>query len=249
VATKTPKKRVALIQGGLGAEREVSLSTGKAFAKALDELGYPYETILADEKLPKILAEKKPDVALLALHGKYGEDGTVQGICEYLRIPYNGSGVLTSSLCMDKIFTKQIFLQNQIPTPETQFVDLHEEKITTPKLDFPVVVKPAREGSSIGISLVYKPENFLAAIELAAKYDHMLLIERLIEGREVTVPVFDGRSLTPIEIEPKVEFYNYENKYTAGRTEYHLPARLPQPILENCQSIALKISRIFGVRT
>ena len=117
------KKKVALVQGGLGAERDVSYVTGKALAGALKELNYPFEFVEADESLPLVLAQMAPDVALLAVHGKYAEDGIIQSICEYLKIPYTGSGVLSSALCMDKVMSKQIFKQSEIETPDFLVID------------------------------------------------------------------------------------------------------------------------------
>ncbi|MEZ4872507.1 MAG: D-alanine--D-alanine ligase [Bdellovibrionales bacterium] len=244
-------KKIALVQGGMGAEREVSLSTGKAFAQALTDLNYNYVVIDAKEDLPVRLFEEKPSVALLALHGKYAEDGVVQGICEYLKIPYTGSGVLASSLCMNKIFCKQILIQNKIPTSPFQVlrksqIDLVVQQI---ELKLPFVVKPSREGSSVGVHICKDSSQVSAAVEDAFLYDSEILIEKFLDGKELTVAVVDGKAMTPIEIEPKTDFYNYENKYTAGKTEYHLPARIEEAKLSELKSLAEQIYRQFNIRS
>lgn len=252
------KKKIVLLVGGMGAEREVSLSTGRGFEQALKELKYPYELIDCQADLPERLSKTKADVALLALHGKYAEDGIVQSLCEYLKIPYSGSGVLASALCMDKVFTKQILLQNEIPTPKYQLVGVSEEAIAAggvpiegfkSDFSFPFVVKPSREGSSVGVSIVKSSKEIRPALDLAAKYDQFLLVEEYIPGMEVTVPILDDKALTAIEIEPKVNFYTYENKYTSGKTEYHLPARLNAKVLERIEQYALHAHRVCRLRT
>lgn len=240
------KKKIVLLQGGLGAERDVSLATGGAFEAALKELGHDYQVIDAREDLPLRLANAKADVALIALHGKYAEDGIVQSLCEYLKLPYSGSGVLASALCMDKVMSKQIYQQQGIPTAPFEIVDLHESKPReiTSGLRFPVVVKPSREGSSVGISIVPTPADLTAAIETAAKYDHFILIEEFVDGHEVSVPVLKGKALIPIEIVPKQGFYDYKNKYTKGSTDYFLPPRFPKEAIAELQAIS---ERVFSV--
>ncbi|MEQ1664753.1 MAG: D-alanine--D-alanine ligase [Bdellovibrionales bacterium] len=247
-------KKVLLLQGGMGAERNVSLVTGKGFEQALIELGCEYQVIdCKEDLLEKITAAKKdfaPDVALLALHGKYAEDGIVQSICEYIKLPYTGAGVMGSALCMDKIFSKQVLIFNDIPTPAYQVVEKKQlskfESVNfnlssvAPKLNFPIVVKPSREGSSVGVSIVKTQNEFKAALYLAAQFDNYILIETFIDGMELTVPLLDGKVLTPIEIVPKSNFYDYANKYTAGNTEYFLPARIDQKNLESIKLLAVK---------
>jgi D-alanine-D-alanine ligase len=227
------KKKVGLIYGGMGSEREVSLKTGAAFAKALRNLGYPFIEIDAGKNLPEILCQNQIDCALLALHGKYGEDGTVQGLLEYLKIPYSGSGVLASSLAMNKVMTKQILAHWGVPTPVFQVVDLkgrspqqiteHIESFET-QIPAPFVVKPAQEGSTVGVS-IFKDKaptksDFQKALLLAAQYDREILIEKFVPGMEITVPVWMGKALPIIEIIPKDDFYDFKRKYTPGQTEY-----------------------------
>lgn len=234
----------------MGAERDVSLVTGQGFKKALIELGYPFEIIDAQADLPERLYRAQGDVALLALHGKYAEDGIVQSLCEYIKLPYTGSGVLSSALCMDKILTKQLVSQQNILTADFEVLDVKSHAKAVPvKLKPPFVVKPSREGSSVGISIVKNESEVTEAIKLAAKYDQYVLVEDYIDGVELTVPILGEKALTPIEIEPKVDFYSYENKYTSGKTEYFLPARVSEQKLRALKDLALEIFRICRMRS
>lgn len=243
-------KSIALLQGGLSSEREVSKSTGASMAKALDELGYKYSIIDVDSDLPKVLMDLRPDIALLALHGKYAEDGTVQGICEYLKIPYTGSGMLASALANDKLKSKEIVSFYDIPTAnfEVLFTKLQDVNTYKAKMPFPLVVKPCREGSSVGVTICKEESQFRDALLLAAKHDSKILIEEFIKGPEVTVSVVDGKAYMPIEIRPKVDFYNYENKYTKGNTEYLLPPELKEEVIQNLKKYAEKIYQIIDAR-
>jgi D-alanine-D-alanine ligase len=245
------KKKVVLIKGGISSERDVSLSTGQGFEQALIELGYPYEVIDAQADFVAKISRVKADVALIALHGKYAEDGTVQGICEYLKLPYTGTGVLGSALCMDKVMSKYILQQHGVQTAQGIVVYTHVQKdLAKVSCPFPppVVVKPSREGSSVGVSIVKSESEFVGALRNAAIHDHVILIEKYIPGKEITVAVLQGRALTPIEIQPKVDFYNYENKYTAGHTEYHLPPRLDQKTIEATQRLAVAAAEALRTR-
>ncbi len=245
------RQRVALIQGGMSSERQISLSTGQAFAGALDELGYTYQVIDAGPDLPDQLVKLKPDVALLALHGKFAEDGTVQGICEYLRIPYSGSGVLASALCMNKYFTKQVLIFNHIPTPDFELLRFDEKNLDLSQLtkfQYPLVVKPSRDGSSMGISICQSKDTLQEAVFLAGKYDREILVENFIPGMELTVPILKDRALTPIEIVPEQGFYDFRRKYTAGASQYYLPARLDASLLEQVQELALKTHQACQAR-
>jgi D-alanine-D-alanine ligase len=246
------KKKVVLLKGGMGAERDVSLMTGQGFENALKELGHPYQVIdCREDFLEKISDAKnkfKAEVALLALHGKYAEDGIVQSICEYIKLPYSGSGVMASALCMDKIYTKQILLNHDVPTPDYQETTKDSIKDFQLKLKLPVVVKPSREGSSVGVTVVHEMNQLMSAFKEAARFDHYILIEQFIAGMELTIPILNNHVLTPIEIVPKVDFYDYKNKYTAGRTDYYLPARLSNSALEKAKVYAQKAFQICHLR-
>jgi len=244
------KKRVGVLLGGLSSEREISLRTGAAFIKALEKKGFPVERIDVGKDLPQVLSTKKIDVALLALHGKYGEDGTVQGLLEYMRIPYQGAGVLGSSLGMNKIFSKQILSHYNIPTAPFEVVDLSRTSTGKAKVKLapPYVVKPSQEGSSVGVTIVHETSELPEALELAGRYDKLVLVEKFIDGMEVTVPIFEGIKLPVIEIVPKDEYYDYKRKYTAGQTEYILPARLEPSMLRLCEDYARQTFDALGCR-
>ncbi|MCB0356182.1 MAG: D-alanine--D-alanine ligase [Bdellovibrionales bacterium] len=244
-------QKVALIFGGIGAESAVSKVTAEAFAKALKDLGEEFETIEANEELPHRLVQLKPKLALLAVHGKYAEDGTIQGICEYLKIPYTGSGLLASALAMDKAFCKNLFEKHNLPTAKYQLLNLKEQSFQkfNLELSYPLVVKPSREGSSVGVSIVNDQKELDEAVRLAAMYDHYIIIEKFIKGKEVTIPVLSGKVLDSVEIAPKMGFYNYENKYQQGRTNYILPANVEKKTLEKLQEITLKVCHLLRVRS
>ena len=273
-------KKVGLIQGGLGAEREVSLMSSQSVAKAFGELGISYEFIEADKNLVKSLSELKPDCVFLAVHGKYAEDGVLQGICEYLKIPYTGSGLLGSALCMDKCFFKDYISQYGIPTPDYQNLNLENyslqeviskglnfpnlekasslegiEKPSIPlnknsmksHLSFPLVIKPSREGSSLGISICKNTEEWGPALKEAIKYDKKILLESYIEGMELAVSFLDDKVLTPVEIVPGEDFYDYKSKYQSKKTQYILPPQLDEKVIEKCKTLVQQAIRILPV--
>lgn len=235
-------KRVGVIMGGVSSEREVSLRSGKAILEALRSKGINAIPLEVGEDLVQKVLEAKIDVAFLALHGRLGEDGTVQGLLELLRIPYTGSGVLASALAMNKIKAKEIFLHHQIPTPE--FIVWHEG--AQPPFPPPWVVKPASEGSTIGVSVVRDEEELGRAVQEARRYDHQILIEKFIEGKELTVGILDGSPLEVIEIVPKKGIYDYGAKYTPGMTDYLVPAPLPTEVRREVQGWALKAYEALG---
>ncbi len=242
------KKRIAVLMGGLSAEREISLRTGKAVSEALAHAGYSIEELDAGRDLPERLSAMDIDVAFIALHGRFGEDGTVQGLLEILRIPYTGSGVLASSLAMDKVMAKKIFLHHQLPTPgfttlrRTEDVEVFEKRCR----HFPVVVKPAREGSTIGIGIVRSTEALRGLVEKAFRHDDLILVEDFIEGVEVTVGVLNGEPLPMIQIVPRGGFYDYHAKYTAGETEYVIPAPLEKDLYGEIQHNAVVAYESLG---
>jgi len=228
--------KIAVLYGGVSSEREVSLKTGIGIYNALIKKGYK-NTVLIDVgwDITEKLLEESPDFCYIALHGKYGEDGTIQGLLEMLRIPYNGSGVATSAVAFDKVFSKSIFELHGISTPEYMVLKGEDE----PNF-YPCVVKPAREGSTIGISIVKDKKDFKEAVNLALKYDTKILVERFIEGRELTISIIDDIVLPIIWIRPKKGFYDYESKYTKGMTEYIFETRLTVEEEKEVKSVAKK---------
>ncbi len=237
------------MMGGLSREREISMKTGKAILKALSEKGYPVIPLEVGNDLAEKLVKGKIECAFLALHGRFGEDGTIQGMLELMRIPYTGSGVLASALAMHKIMSKKFFLCEKIPTPRFEVFQREAIKKHLPKktfLPFPVVVKPAREGSTIGVSIVRKEEALGAALKKAGEYDEEILVEEFIKGKEITVGILEDIPLPVIEIVPKSGFYDYHAKYTKGETQYILPARIPREKYLSAQEISLKAFRRLG---
>lgn len=239
-------KKIAVLRGGLSAEREVSLRTGAAVLKALSESGYAVIDIDAGRDLAERLRSEGAEVAFIALHGRFGEDGTVQGLLELLGIPYTGSGVLASALAMDKVTTKRLLIYHGLQTPAFAIFRQGDDPRTVDWQDWPAIVKPAREGSTIGVAIVRRAEELPAALAAALVYDSTVLIEEFIEGMEITVGVLDGEALPIIQVAPKGGFYDYHAKYTAGQTEYILPAPLPALLYTQVQEAAAAAFRALG---
>jgi len=217
-------KNVVVLMGGISPEREISLRSGHAVAMALKDAGFNVTCVdVKDEKID-VLDRMDIDVAFIALHGYFGEDGGVQQLLELKGIPYTGSGVSASRLAMDKLATKRCFIEAGLKTPDcttvTQFQELAEIQREVNKLGLPVVLKPTRNGSSIGISIIKNINDLQVGLEKAFEFGYDLLIEKYIKGRELTVGILDDEALPIIEIKPAVEFFNYEAKYKDDRTKY-----------------------------
>lgn len=244
------QKKIAVLLGGLSAERDVSLRTGKAVLNALENTGYRVTGIDVDRSLPARLAEEQVEVAFIALHGRYGEDGIVQGLLEMLGIAYTGSGVQASSLAMDKITTKKILIHHGIPTPAFRMLyrGAEVDALVADCTQYPLVVKPAREGSTIGITIARDEQALRAGIAEAFELDDHLLVEDFIQGAEVTVGVLDGTALPVIQVVPRSGFYDYTSKYTPGQTEYVLPAPLEAGLYGRIQQAAVEACAALGCR-
>lgn len=236
--------------GGSSSEREISLRSGKAVAQGLRAKGYRVEEVDVNADLPQELKERGIEVAFLALHGKFGEDGSVQGLLEMMRIPYTGSGVLASALAMDKILTKRILHDRGFLTPAYTYFEAHQstakEFARHMTLTYPVIVKPSREGSTIGIGIVKEGAELEKALIAAAEYDSRVLVEEFVEGKEVTAGVLNGEALPLIEVAPKSGFYDFHSKYTKGATEYILPARISPDLTEEIQRLTVEIYQELG---
>ncbi|MBX3249746.1 MAG: D-alanine--D-alanine ligase [Myxococcales bacterium] len=239
-------KRIGVLLGGLGPEREVSLRSGEAILGALTRLGYDAVPVYVDRDIDRVLRQSPIDVAFLALHGPYGEDGCIQGLLELLGIPYTGSGVLASALAFDKLKSKELFRLHNVPTPPYYRLDVEElarlEEIHG-SFGFPAFVKPRRAGSSVGSGRANDAAELRARCEAASAYDRSILVERFVPGREITVAVLDGRALGALEIVPKGRFYDYESKYQRGQSDYHFPARLPPTRYRGVLTIAERAAR------
>ena len=243
------KKKIGVLMGGLSREREISLKTGKAILKALSDKEYTAQPMDVGHDLAEILVREGIECAFVALHGRFGEDGTVQGMLELMKIPYTGSGVLASALANHKIMSKKIFLCDNIPTPPFEVFhrgDGEKDPQRELTLPLPVVVKPAREGSTIGISIVRKESEFLPALKKAGKHDEEILVEQFMAGKEITVGILGDLPLPIIEIVPRSGFYDYHSKYTKGETQYIIPARIPREKYLHAQDVSLQAFERLG---
>jgi D-alanine-D-alanine ligase len=226
-------KKIAVLMGGLSAEREVSLKSGRAVHHALIESGYDAVAIDVGRDIASKLMIEQADIAFICLHGRLGEDGTIQGLLEVMGIPYTGSGVLASALAMNKIVAKVVFAANALTV--APYVVLRGDDSFNPAeagFDLPVVVKPSQEGSSVGVSIVRERSELFPALTAAFEYDDEILVEKYIKGREIQVGILNDRAIGAIEIVPKREFYDFEAKYTAGMAEHIMPAPLAPALYE-----------------
>jgi D-alanine-D-alanine ligase len=236
-------KKIGVLLGGRSSERDISLKSGNAVLNGLKRGGYKAISVDASKNLIDTLKKEKIQVAFIALHGRWGEDGTVQGLLEMMGIPYTGSGVLGSSMAMDKALMKLIFASTGIPTPK--YAIIHNGKGAS--FPVPCVVKPASEGSSVGISIVKTKRKAPAALKEALKYDSKIIIEEFVKGQEITVAVINGKTLPVIEVRPKSGFYDFKAKYTKGKTEYIVPARIDSAMAKKASDIALTVYTTFNL--
>jgi D-alanine-D-alanine ligase len=240
-------KRIGVLMGGTSAEREVSLRSGNAIYKVLQGSGYNVVSIDAGADICIVLNREKVELAFLALHGGCGENGSIQGMLEVLGIKYTGSGVLASALAMDKEASKKIFLYHGIPVPP--FVTLKKEQgAESIKFDLPWVVKPAAEGSSVGVSIVREKKIFDEALAKASSFGPRTIIEKYIDGKEVHIGILNSRVLGGVEVRPSLEFYSYEAKYTSGLTEYILPPEIDGNVYEAAKATALSAHSALGCK-
>jgi D-alanine-D-alanine ligase len=245
-------KKVGVLVGGLSAERDVSLNTGKGVHAALVERGY--DAVALDwtqgTDLQALLRGAGVDVVWNALHGTYGEDGAVQGFLEILRLPYTGSGVLASAVAMDKVLSKRAFDHAGLGTAPWKLVapdaDGAAVRAAAASFGYPVVVKPSREGSSVGVTIVHGEGELDAAIALARRHHGETMVEKYIPGQEVDIAVLGGEVLGTVEIKPAKEFYDYEAKYLRHDTTYLVPAPLPPAADAEVRRVALAAYHLLG---
>ena len=229
-------KKIAVLMGGPGEEKDVSLKSGQAIKKALNHNGYDVTSIILDTKLEKLVKDLlSVDLVFLGLHGNIGENGTIQGFLDALGIIYTGSGPLSSAICMDKNISKIIAKNNGIMTPKWKLCDT---VIDDAKMNYPVIVKPNGQGSTVGLRIAHNESELKPSIEYAFNYDNSVLVEEYIQGRELTVMLIDGKAQPVCEIIPSHEFYDYECKYTAGMSKYICPAEID----DNISNYVKKIS-------
>jgi D-alanine-D-alanine ligase len=254
------KPRIAVLMGGRSMERQVSLKSGKRVARALKDRGYPVLELDVDESMVPVLKSERPDLVYIALHGKYGEDGTVQGLLEIMGIPYTGPGPLSSMVGFDKALSKECFVVSGIPTPAYHLLssstlnDMGASALLADvweELGSPLVVKPAAQGSALGVEIVTDFTDLPGAIVEAIAYDDRVLLEKYIKGTEVAASVIgddDIRVLPLIEIVPASGFFDFEARYTPGKTDYFVPARLDDATTKRIEEIALKTHRLLRCR-
>ena len=244
----TKNSRIAVLCGGLSNEREVSLRSGRNVFKALIELGYKDVTMIdVDRNIASVLSEANIEYAINVLHGRYGEDGCIQGVLEFLNIPYSGCSVKASAICMDKIMTKKVLSTVDIPLIKSVNVNNENYKEEVKKLNYPIIIKPACEGSSIGMTKVNCEAELDKAMQEALKCDNQILIEEYLIGESATVGVLERETENGIEIfatpilgfKTKTEWYDYEAKYTKGLTEFILPANFDENLTKKIQDLAV----------
>lgn len=242
----TKDSKIIVLMGGLSAEAEISRSTGSAICEALQSLGYHAQTM---EYVPSHVVEDlknaEADVVYIALHGKYGEDGTIQGVLELAGIPYTGSGVSSSAITMDKIFSSRLFKQAGLPMAKSKPYYLTEGKVPVlndilDTFDFPVVLKPACEGSTIGIEIVREKEMLPEQLDRVFQVEPRILAEAYLDGEEFTVAVLEGKALPVIHICPHSGQYDFHSKYTKGATDYIVPADIKPELALEMQRLAEK---------
>jgi D-alanine-D-alanine ligase len=262
--------RVAVLKGGRSLERQVSLRSGARVEDALERLGHDVVPIDVGGDLISVLRDTAPDAAFVALHGRDGEDGTIQELLEILGTPYTGSGILACTRAIDKVLTKHLLLEAGIPTPaffafnQTAFRELGAARALPAieeRLDFPIVVKPSSQGSALGIKFARTPEDVPAALVAAFSYDGKVLLERHVHGRDLAVSILDGadgaEALPVVEAVPSPAaggsptgdaFYDFEARYEIGRTSFVCPAQIPADATERAQELALATYDLLGLR-
>ncbi|MBU6140075.1 MAG: D-alanine--D-alanine ligase [Proteobacteria bacterium] len=243
-------KHVAVLMGGWNSEREVSLRSGEAVFEALIKLGYKATKIDFSRKIFEQLQEIKPDLVFNALHGQYGEDGRVQGVFDILQIPYTHSGIIASAICMDKVLTRKISATVGVKSPHYEILKKGEDAKNKEKIfsvGKPFVIKPINEGSSVGVEVIL-PSNQFDFAKYEWKYGDEIIVEKYLAGQEIQVAVMDNKALGAIEIRPHGLFYDYKCKYTAGMTDYVMPAEIRPEKYAEVLDLAERCHKIVGCR-
>lgn len=247
---------IAILSGGFSCEREVSLMSGKAVKKALDSLSYNAIEIDVDSNIAEKLKKINPGLAFIALHGPYGEDGCIQGLLEILGIKYTHSGVMASAVAMNKVMSKHIFRSLSIDTPKGYVISREDLLKNNIKIDYPYVLKPINEGSSIGVHIIFSHEDHLKLKNMLPARDQatrmvkdLMIVEEYIPGIELHTAVLLDEAIGTMEIRPKNKFYDYEAKYTDGFAEHIFPAEIPDNIYKMTLEHALKVHQFLGCKT
>ncbi|WP_265022017.1 D-alanine--D-alanine ligase [Wolbachia endosymbiont (group A) of Icerya purchasi] len=240
---------IAILSGGFSCEREISLMSGRAVKKALDSLSYNAIEIDVDSNIAEKLKKINPGLAFIALHGPYGEDGCIQGLLEILGIKYTHSGVMASAVAMNKAMSKHIFWSLSIDTPKGYVISREDVLKNNIKIDYPYVLKPINEGSSIGVYIIFSHEDYLELKDNSSTIMEKMIVEEYIPGIELHTAVLLDEAIGTIEVRPKNKFYDYEAKYTDGFAEHIFPAKIPDNIYKMTLEHALKVHQFLGCKT
>ncbi|MBS9529774.1 D-alanine--D-alanine ligase [Wolbachia pipientis] len=240
---------IAILSGGFSCEREISLMSGKAVKKALDSLSYNAIEIDVDSNIAEKLKKINPGLAFIALHGPYGEDGCIQGLLEILGIKYTHSGVMASAVAMNKAMSKHIFRSLSIDTPKGYVISREDLLKNNIKIDYPYVLKPINEGSSIGVYIIFSHEDYLELKDNSSTIMEKMIVEEYIPGIELHTAVLLDEAIGTIEVRPKNKFYDYEAKYTDGFAEHIFPTEIPNNIYKMTLEHALKVHQFLGCKT
>ncbi|MBF0540686.1 MAG: D-alanine--D-alanine ligase [Nitrospirae bacterium] len=240
-------KKIGVLCGGLSSEREVSLRTGNAVYQCLKDAGYSVWLMDADSNISRRLTDMELDVCFIALHGGWGENGSIQGMLEIIGIPYTGSNIVTSAVAMDKLMSKYVFTCNGLLIPEYEVLRNNTE-VEDISIPLPCVIKPNNEGSSVGITIVKEKSEIKEALEKAYRYCNTAIVERFIKGKEIHVGIVGGKVLGGVEIRTKREFYDYEAKYLDGATQYIIPPQIDEILFESVKDTALKAYQVLNCK-
>jgi D-alanine-D-alanine ligase len=244
----TKPNKIAVLMGGPGEEREISLQSGKAIQLALEAIGYNVLSITMENKLGDIISDlHSVDLVFLGLHGSIGENGTIQGFLESLGIKYTGSDPISSAICMDKNISKIIARDSKVNTPNWEIVT-RGQTLNEDNSEFPLVIKPNDQGSTVGLTIVHDESELGPALNLAYNYSSSVMVEKFIEGRELTVTLIGGKALPVCEIIPSHELYDYECKYTPGMSKYVCPADIDLDITKRVQEITERLFEVLKCR-
>ncbi|KWT89811.1 D-alanine--D-alanine ligase [Candidatus Magnetominusculus xianensis] len=250
------EKKIAVLAGGLSSEREISLKSGMAVFNTLKAGGYDVWLIDADLEVALKLTSLEPDVVLTALHGGWGENGSIQGMLEVMGMAYTGSGVLASALAMDKVMCKYLFERAGLSVPPFEIVEFKGAQLSIAAMcgqkrlavDFPWIIKPAQEGSSVGVSIVKGEADYVRALREAFIYGNQAIVEKFIKGKEIQIGIVNGRVLGGVEIRPSGEFYDYKSKYTSGMTDYILPPEVSLKTYDKIVEMSVKAYDCLGCK-
>jgi D-alanine-D-alanine ligase len=246
ILAKLKNKKIGVLYGGFSNERDVSIVSGSAVLNVFKKLKVNVCGLDVDKDIAEKIKKERIDIAYLALHGRFGEDGTIQGMLEILGVPYTGCGVFASAISMDKDISKKLFMYEDIFTPQWEI--LKKNKPLPKVVKYPVVVKPVSQGSTIGVTIVKKASQFVEAVKKAFNYDKEIMLEQFLRGKEITVSVLYGKALPIIEIVPKGEFYDFKSKYQKGCSKHIIPACMSDEAYRMAENFAEKIYKVFKCR-